>query len=85
MGATTLMTLSVFAPASIGNLNVGFDVLGLAVRPIDGTLLGDIVSIESAEDNKLIVIGEFANKLPGKPTDNIVWHCLVLYNQALKK
>ncbi|MFT5297372.1 MAG: homoserine kinase, partial [Colwellia sp.] len=85
MGATTLMTISVFAPASIGNLNVGFDVLGLAVRPIDGTLLGDIVSIESAEENKLIVIGEFANKLPGKPTDNIVWHCLVLYNQALEK
>jgi homoserine kinase len=85
MGATTLMTISVFAPASIGNLNVGFDVLGLAVRPIDGTLLGDIVSIELAEENKLIVTGEFANKLPGKPTDNIVWHCLVLYNQALEK
>ena len=79
------MTISVFAPASIGNLNVGFDVLGLAVKPVDGTLLGDIVSIESAEENKLIVIGEFANKLPGKPTDNIVWHCLNLYNAALEK
>jgi homoserine kinase len=85
MGATTLMTLSVFAPASIGNLNVGFDVLGLAVKPIDGTLLGDVVSIEPSHENKLIVIGEFANKLPGKVTDNIVWHCLVLYNQALEK
>ena len=81
MGATTLMTISVFAPASIGNLNVGFDVLGLAVRPIDGTLLGDIVSIESAEENKLIVIGEFANKLPGKPTDMPKHHQLVFNNR----
>jgi len=79
------MTISVFAPASIGNFSVGFDVLGMAVKPIDGTLLGDVVSIESAQENKLIVIGEFANKLPGKPTNNIVWHCLTLYNQALYK
>jgi len=79
------MTISVFAPASIGNLSVGFDVLGLAVKPVDGTLLGDVVSIELAKENKLIVIGEFASKLPGKTTDNIVWHCLELYNQALDK
>ena len=39
------MSVSVFAPASIGNLSVGFDILGLAVRPIDGTLLGDVVSV----------------------------------------
>jgi homoserine kinase len=85
MGAAALMAISVFAPASIGNLNVGFDVLGLAVKPIDGTLLGDVVTIESASENKLIVIGEFANKLPSKATDNIVWHCLELYNLALEK
>ena len=30
--------VSVFAPASIGNMSVGFDVLALAVKPIDGTL-----------------------------------------------
>jgi homoserine kinase len=85
MGATALMAISIFAPASIGNLSVGFDVLGLAVKPVDGTLLGDIVSIEAAHENKLIVIGEFANKLPEKPSDNIVWHCLDLYNSALEK
>ncbi len=79
------MSISVFAPASIGNMSVGFDVLGLAVKPIDGMLLGDVVSIEAADKNKLIVIGAFANKLPGKPTDNIVWHCLNLYNSALEK
>jgi homoserine kinase len=79
------MTISVFAPASIGNMSVGFDVLGLAVKPIDGTLLGDVVSIKSSAEDKLIVEGEFANKLPGKPTENIVWHCLLLFNQALIK
>ncbi len=39
------MSISVFAPASIGNVNVGFDVLGLAVQPVDGTLLGDVVYV----------------------------------------
>ena len=45
------MTISVFAPASIGNLSVGFDVLGLAVKPVDGTLLGDVVAIEYHNPN----------------------------------
>ena len=27
-------------------MNVGFDVLGLAVKPVDGTLLGDIVTVD---------------------------------------
>ncbi|MDO6446551.1 homoserine kinase [Colwellia sp. 1_MG-2023] len=75
--------VSVFAPASIGNVSVGFDVLGLAVKPIDGTLLGDVVSVAASDSDSLIVQGEFAKKLPGEPTDNIVWHCLTLFNQAL--
>jgi len=75
--------VSVFAPASIGNVNVGFDVLGLAVKPIDGTLLGDVVSVESADTDSLEVVGRFAHKLPGDPKDNIVWHCLALFNKAL--
>ncbi len=79
------MSISVFAPASIGNFSVGFDLLGLAVKPVDGTLLGDVVSIEASTKSTLIVKGEFASKLPGKPTDNIVWHCLNLYNAALEK
>ncbi len=86
MGATTLMSdkVSVFAPASIGNVSVGFDVLGLAVKPIEGVLLGDIVSVESASCNELTVIGNFANKLPAKKEDNIVWQCLALFNEKLK-
>jgi homoserine kinase len=95
MGATTLMTassstsleqVSVFAPASIGNVSVGFDVLGLAVKPIDGTLLGDVVTVEKAQNSQqdsLLVVGTFADKLPEAKEDNIVWSCLQLFNQAL--
>ena len=39
--------IRVFAPASIGNLSVGFDALGLALWPLDGTLLGDVVTLEA--------------------------------------
>ncbi len=85
MGATTLMSnkVSVFAPASIGNVSVGFDVLGLAVKPIDGFLLGDVVSVESSSNDELVVTGDFANKLPAKKEENIVWQCLKLFNEKL--
>ena len=90
MGAATLMAIdnvdksvSVFAPASIGNVSVGFDVLGLAVKPVDGTLLGDVVTVESALKDSLVVVGAFADKLPKAKEDNIVWSCLQLYNKAL--
>ena len=79
------MKTSVFAPASIGNVSVGFDVLGLAVKPIDGVLLGDIVTVECADADSLEVTGHFAKKLPSDPKENIVWHCLALFNQALVK
>ena len=79
-----LNKVSVFAPASIGNVSVGFDVLGLAVKPIDGTLLGDVVSVEESEvESQLTVIGAFADKLPSNKEDNIVWSCLQLFNNAL--
>jgi len=74
---------SVFAPASIGNVSVGFDVLGLAVKPVDGTLLGDVVSVDFAEEDSLVVVGAFADKLPLNKEDNIVWSCLQLFNEAL--
>jgi len=79
------MAVSVFAPASIGNLSVGFDVLGLAVKPVDGTLLGDVVNVEKSSQDSLVVVGRFADKLPQNPKENIVWDCLQLFNQALKK
>jgi len=91
MGATTLMSnqntsVSVFAPASIGNVSVGFDVLGLAVKPIDGSLLGDVVTVSAtSNESSLTVVGDFADKLPSKKEDNIVWSCLLLFNEQLTK
>lgn len=83
--STQRKKVAVFAPASVANINVGFDLLGLAVKPIDGTLLGDVVSVESYSTDLLEVVGVFANKLPSEPSDNIVWHCLQLFNEALLK
>lgn len=77
------MSVSVFAPASIGNMSVGFDVLGVAVKPVDGTLLGDVVTVEASDENSLTVVGTFANKLPKDPKENIVWDCLQLFNETL--
>ncbi len=79
------MSVSVFAPASIGNVNVGFDILGLAVKPVDGTLLGDVVTVtHSNSGDQLEVTGEFANKLPSDAKQNIVWQCLDAFNQQLR-
>jgi len=88
MSNNTYSPVAVFAPISIGNLSVGFDILGLAVTPIDGQLCGDIVRVELAtfqSDNSLTVAGTHANKLPAKATDNIVWKCLLAFNQELEK
>lgn len=67
--------VKVYAPASIGNVSVGFDVLGAAVSPIDGTLLGDCVSVEAASRFSLENGGRFVSKLPSDPKENIVYQC----------
>jgi len=77
--------LTVFAPASIGNVSVGFDALGLALSPLDGYLLGDLVQLRPGkrEDWALKVHGPFADKLPADPEKNIVLQCCRLYQKAL--
>ncbi len=74
-------SLNVFAPASVGNVSVGFDALGLALAPLDGTLLGDVVGLKpgSGDDWRLAVTGPFADKLPADPEDNIVLACCRLF------
>jgi homoserine kinase len=59
----------VFAPASIGNVGPGFDVLGLA---IDG--LGDHVTIELTDGDARIdaVTGRDADTVPRDPARNVV-------------
>jgi len=67
--------LSAYAPASIGNVSLGFDLLGAALAPIDGSLLGDQVELSQAECFSLEVKGAFADKLPPDPDSNIVSRC----------
>jgi homoserine kinase len=81
-------SLSVYAPASIGNLSVGFDALGLALAPADGTLLGDVVRLrplsepENELDWKLDLDGPFAAALPANPEENVVISCCRAYQDA---
>ena len=56
--------IRVYAPASIGNFAVGFDALGAALAPIDGTLLGDVVEVSAAEQDTFVCSGDYAHKLP---------------------
>ncbi|HLF30757.1 MAG TPA: homoserine kinase [Xanthomonadales bacterium] len=79
--------LTVFAPASIGNVSVGFDALGLALAPVDGTLLGDTVQVQpgAQDDWKLSLGGPFADRLPRDTEDNIVLQCCRLYQRVLQQ
>jgi homoserine kinase len=70
--------LTVYAPASSGNVSVGFDALGLALAPLDGSLLGDCVSISAAHEKRgpddwmLCLDGPFEHALPQDQEQNIV-------------
>ncbi len=80
------MSLTVYAPASMGNVGVGFDLLGAALAPIDGSLLGDRVTIAAADAGvSLTQVGAWAHKLPSNPEENIVHQCAVFFLKALGK
>lgn len=77
--------VKVYAPASIGNVSVGFDVLGAAVTPASGELLGDCVIVEAAEQFSLTNCGAFVGKLPSEPRQNIVYQCWERFCQEIGK
>lgn len=80
------MSVVVYAPASIGNVSVGFDVLGAAVSPIDGTLLGDRVLVKQGDSPfSLQTAGRFVDKLPADPEENIVYDCWRVFARELDK
>jgi len=78
--------LSVYAPASSGNVSVGFDSLGLALAPMDGSLLGDCVHIMpgSPDDWMLCIDGPFAHALPPDQEQNIVITSCRRFEQATR-
>ncbi len=80
------MSVVAFAPASTANVSVGFDVLGAAMAPLDGTLLGDRVLVADTEgDFVLSKTGAFAHKLPDDYKQNIVYDCYLAYEKALEQ
>lgn len=76
-----------YAPASAANLSVGFDLLGAALKPIDGSILGDEIVIEEgvSEGCTVTLTGRFASKLPSDPKQNIVYDAYVMYAEELQK
>lgn len=75
--------MKVFAPVSIGNFSVGFDLLGLAISPINGELLGDVVSIKAAEHFDLTCSGPYSHVLPEDASTNLVTVAYKLYMQKM--
>lgn len=61
-----------FAPASIGNVAAGFDVLGVALQPEDGSLWGDVVEAARSDVDRFDRTGEFAHRLPPDPAEDLV-------------
>ena len=61
------MEFEIFAPATIGNVASGFDVLGLAVDQ-----LGDHFHFRKADIYKIEAIGRDAHQVPTDPRRNTV-------------
>ncbi|UPT14566.1 homoserine kinase [Buchnera aphidicola] len=77
--------IKIYAPASIGNIGVGFDILGAAIKPINGDLLGDCITIKLSEEFQLFNKGIFSNQLPVNNEQNIVWKCWSKFCNVIKK
>lgn len=78
------MSVVAFAPASTANVSVGFDILGAAMAPVDGTLLGDRVWVgDTMGEFNLTTVGAYAHKLPDDFTQNIVYDCYLAFEKAI--
>jgi homoserine kinase len=77
-----MRTVRAYAPASIGNVAAGFDVLGAALAPLDGSLWGDIVELSEGAPG-LQVEGPYAHRLPSDPAENLVLRAFSLFRERL--
>ncbi|CAL4319928.1 homoserine kinase [Buchnera aphidicola] len=77
--------IKIYAPASIGNVGVGFDILGAAITPINNTLLGDIITIKSSHKFQLTNTGQFSQEIPQSQKENIVWKACSLFFKKIHK
>ncbi|WLT32041.1 homoserine kinase [Geothrix sp. PMB-07] len=76
--------LVAYAPASIGNVAAGFDLLGAALAPLDGTLLGDLVQVVPAEANSFTMTGPFASALADDSRPNLALRARDLFIEAVQ-
>jgi homoserine kinase len=70
-----------FAPASVGNVGIGFDILGFSVEA-----LGDRVSVarRSAPGVTIGAVGGIAGELPREPRDNTAGRALQALHDAVQ-
>ena len=76
--------VTAFAPASIGNVAAGFDLLGAALAPLDGSLLGDLVHASLATEGSFRLEGPFAEALGEDVRPNLVVRAAEFFTGALK-
>jgi len=76
--------LVAYAPASIGNVAAGFDLLGAALAPLDGSLLGDLVHVVKADASTFEMTGPFASALSGDQRPNLVLRARDLFVDAVR-
>ena len=81
--ALSSFPVAAYAPASIGNFAAGFDLLGAAVAPLDGSPLGDVVEAAFAETEAFYLQGPFATALQGDDRPNLVVRAAGLFREAL--
>ncbi len=76
-------TIRAFAPASIGNVAAGFDVLGAALAPLDGGPWGDIVEVRVADAFSFAADGPYAARLPSETRQNLAVRVHRLFEEVL--
>lgn len=77
--------VKVYAPASIGNIGIGFDLLGVAIASIGNDLFGDYISIKDSNTFHLEFTGNFVDQLPNELEKNIVFQCWQKFCEILGK
>ena len=74
-------TATAFAPASVGNVAIGFDILGFAVDT-----LGDRVTVSKRDEPGVVItrVHGIAGELPKDPKRNTAGQALLAMQEALK-
>jgi homoserine kinase len=76
--------LVAYAPASIGNVAAGFDLLGAALAPLDGSFMGDLVRVARAPQSVFTLTGPFAGALSDEIRPNLVLRARDLFVEAVR-